>query len=108
VPGTGPVPAGRDDERRGGRTAAAAKRGCVTTEVPEPDEPHCPDCGASVAPDDARAHECDPDDVLDYRLFLDRVEPVTLNEELTAYLASPRGQFEAWYAERERQRGGHG
>lgn len=65
----------------------------------------CPDCGASVARNDAHCHECEPDDVLDYRLFLERQEPVTLNEELAAYLASPRGQFEAWYAEHERHRG---
>jgi hypothetical protein len=77
----------------------------VPIELPEPDEESCPDCGASVAREDAHAHECEPDDVLDYRLFLERVEPVTLNEELAAYLASPRGQFEAWYAERQRRRG---
>jgi hypothetical protein len=98
VPGTGPVPAGQGRERReGGET------GGVPTEVPEPDEMPCPDCGASVAPDEARWHECEPDDVLDYRRFLERQEPVTLNEELTAYLASPRGRFEAWYAERQRR-----
>jgi hypothetical protein len=79
------------------------KRGSVPTELPEPDDMPCPDCGSSVAREDAHTHECEPDDVVDYRLFLERVEPVTLNEELTAYLASPRGQFEAWYAERQRR-----
>jgi hypothetical protein len=79
----------------------------VPTELPEPDGTPCPDCGAAVTRDEAPRHECEPDDVLDYRLFLEGVEPepVTLSEELTAYLASPRGQFEAWYAERQRRRG---
>jgi hypothetical protein len=81
------------------------ERGGVPTDFPEPDEMPCPDCGASVAREDAHRHECEPDDMLDHRLFLERVEPepVTLSEELAAYLASPRGQFEAWYAERQRQ-----
>jgi hypothetical protein len=94
--------------RDGGRGARGGdETGGVATEVPEHDgmpEMPCPDCGASVAREDAHAHDCEPDDVLDYPLFLERVEPVTLNEELAAYLASPRGQFEAWYAERERHR----
>jgi hypothetical protein len=78
-------------------------RGSVSIELPESDEESCPDCGASVAREDGHAHECVPDDVLDYRLFLERQEPVSLNEELAAYLASPRGQFEAWYAARQRR-----
>jgi hypothetical protein len=86
---------------------ATAETRHVPTELPEPDDTPCPDCGASVARDEAHGHECEPDDVLDHPLFLERVEPepVTLNEELTAYLASPSGQFEAWYAERQRRRG---
>jgi hypothetical protein len=55
--------------------------------------------------DDSPTHECSQDEVLDYRLFLDRQDEVTLNDEVTAYLASPQGQFEVWYAERERRRG---
>jgi hypothetical protein len=77
----------------------------VHIEVPEPEEMPCPDCGASVAREDAPTHECEPAEVLDYRLLLDRQPDVTLNDELTAYLTSPRGQFEAWYAERQRRRG---
>jgi hypothetical protein len=77
----------------------------VSIEVPEPEEMPCPDCGAPVAREEVQTHECEPDEALDYRLFLHRVEEVTLNDELTAYLASPRGQFEAWYAERQRRRG---
>jgi hypothetical protein len=77
----------------------------VHIEVPEPEEMPCPDCGASVAREDAPTHECEAAEVLDYRLLLDRQQDVTLSDELTAYLASPRGQFEAWYAERQRRRG---
>jgi hypothetical protein len=77
----------------------------VHIEVPKPEEMPCPDCGASVAREDAPTHECELAEVLDYRLLLDRQQDVTLSDELTAYLASPRGQFEAWYAERQRRRG---
>jgi hypothetical protein len=77
----------------------------VSIEVPEPEELPCPDCGASVGRDDVQTHECEADEELDYHLFLHREQEVTLTDELTAYLASPRGQFEAWYAERQRRRG---
>jgi hypothetical protein len=77
----------------------------VPIDVPEDEEARCPDCGGPVAREDARTHECDRDAVFDYRLFLDRQDEVTLNDEVTAYLASPQGQFEVWYAERERRRG---
>ena len=64
----------------------------MSIDVPENEETECPD-------------PAEPPEVLDYRLFLDRQDEVTLSDELTAYLASPQGQFEVWYAERERLRG---
>jgi hypothetical protein len=73
----------------------------VPIDVPEDDETACPECGGPVSP----PHECERDEVLDYRLLLDRQDEVTLSDEVTAYLASPQGQFELWYAERERRRG---
>ena len=76
----------------------------MAIDVPEDEQTACPDCGA-VARDDSPTHECSRDEVLDYRLFLDRQDEVTLNDEVSAYLASPQGQFEVWYAERERRRG---
>jgi hypothetical protein len=76
----------------------------VATELPEADRT-CPDCGAALTRAGARTHECEPDDVLDYRLFLDREKDVTLSDELAAFFASPQGQFEVWYAERQRRRG---
>jgi hypothetical protein len=89
----------RQDGRGLGAPAANAR--CVT-ELPDRNEMPRPDCGASLSREEAPRHECESQAVLDYRLFLERQEEVTLDDELAAYLASPRGRFEAWYAERQR------
>lgn len=63
----------------------------------------CDDCGASVERDERAGHECDRERRLDYEVFQVRDELRRFEAELAAYLALPRGRFEAWYAERERR-----
>ena len=63
----------------------------------------CPDCGASLERRDD-AHECERERWLEFQLFQLRDEIDELEAELAQYLASPRGRFELYYAERERAR----
>ena len=74
--------------------------------VPQPRYMPCPDCGASVARSEAKAHVCERERWLDYQLFQQREEVAGLLAEVADYLASPQGRFEAWCAERDRRRGG--
>ena len=62
----------------------------------------CDDCGASVARDESGRHECDPERRLDFVIFQLRDEVARLDVELGAYLDSPNGRFESWYAEHQR------
>ena len=71
--------------------------------LPHPRHMPCPDCGESVAADERRAHRCDDDRWLTYQLFQLRDEIASLEEQVAAYLASPRGRFELWDAEQRRR-----
>ena len=64
----------------------------------------CDDCGASVARNEGGRHECDPERRLDYLIFQLRGEVASFEVELGAYLDSPNGRFESWYAEHQRRR----
>jgi hypothetical protein len=67
----------------------------------------CPDCGESIDRRESADHVCDEERRLDYQLFQLREEVAALEVELSGWLASARGRFEAFYAERERRlRGG--
>jgi hypothetical protein len=63
----------------------------------------CPDCGSSVERAHAAAHRCDPERRLDDEVFALRHELAAVESEIAAYLASPQGRFELWYAARERR-----
>ena len=63
----------------------------------------CPECGASVAAAEADDHVCDPERLLDYRVFQLREEVAGFDGALGEYLDSPRGRFAQWLAERERE-----
>ena len=63
----------------------------------------CPECGASLAEEDRDEHVCDSERRLDYQMFQLRDEIACFDGELGAYLLSPEGRFEAWYAERMRR-----
>jgi len=68
----------------------------------------CPDCGASLDEEERATHACERERWLDYQLFQLRHEVAAFEGELQAYLASLRGQFEAWYAARQREGGASG
>ena len=62
----------------------------------------CTECGASVAADEREQHVCDPERVLDFRMFQAREEVAGFESLLSRYLESPQGRFAQWLAERER------
>jgi hypothetical protein len=66
----------------------------------------CPDCGASIDHLDSGEHRCEQERWLDYQLFQLRDECDRFDEELGAYLDSPHGRFEQWYAARSRRSAG--
>ncbi len=61
----------------------------------------CPACGAAIALDGGD-HVCDDDRRRWHQLFLVNAEIEQLEHEVRAYLSSPEGRFEAFYAERQR------
>lgn len=63
----------------------------------------CTECGASVAVAVRNGHVCDPERLLDYRMFQLRDEVVGFEDGLRGYLDSPHGRFAQWIAERERR-----
>jgi hypothetical protein len=62
----------------------------------------CPDCGGSVDRTESASHVCEGERRLDYQLFQARREVDAFEAELGAYLESPRGRFDLWYAARRR------
>jgi hypothetical protein len=64
----------------------------------------CERCGASVETRAALAHLCDGERWLDFKLFELRGEIESFDDALGGWLATPRGRFEQFYAERERGR----
>jgi len=69
---------------------------------PQPHYMPCLDCGASVARAESGGHVCAPERRLDFAIFQLRGELEQFDAQLTAYLKTPRGQFEAWYAANRR------
>jgi hypothetical protein len=69
---------------------------------PQPRYMPCAECGASVARAEAELHVCDPERRADFAFLQLREERERFDEQLTTYLESPRGRFEAWYASRRR------
>jgi hypothetical protein len=65
----------------------------------------CAECGASVEHAAAGAHVCDTERLLDFRLFQLREEIAAFDAQLAEWLASTRGRFATWIAERERRAG---
>lgn len=62
----------------------------------------CTECGASVDAAERDEHVCDPDRVLDFRMFQVREEVASFDDLLHAYLSSSAGRFAQWLAEHER------
>ena len=69
-----------------------------------PTPPHmpCADCGAAIERCDKEAHVCDPERLVDYRMFQLRDEVAGVEDEVSAYFDSPEGRFELWRAQRQR------
>jgi hypothetical protein len=64
----------------------------------------CSECGASLARGEEDRHVCDEHRRLKYQLIQLRAEVAGFDDHLAAYLDSPQGRFELWYAARERSR----
>jgi len=62
----------------------------------------CEECGASVARRDRESHVCDEQRRLDYAMFQLRSDAAAFDEQWRVFLASPRGRFGAYDAERRR------
>jgi hypothetical protein len=62
----------------------------------------CEDCGVAVPVNEGDIHECEPERRLEFQLLRLRPGIVAFEADLRAFLASPRGRFELWYAERQR------
>ena len=72
--------------------------------IPQPAYMPCEECGASLAPSARDSHVCSELRRLDYQMTQLRPDIDAFDDDVTDYLDSPRGRFEAWYAERERRR----
>ena len=65
----------------------------------------CEDCGASVAKSEYEAHVCEPNRRVEYQMTQHRMDIAGVEDEIRTYFDSPKGRFEAWYAERKRRLG---
>ena len=63
----------------------------------------CVECGTSLDRTASAPHVCDAEQVLDLRLFQLRDEVAAFDAQLAEWLASARGRFAAWIAERDRR-----
>ena len=62
----------------------------------------CSDCGATVNDAAFGEHVCDPEQWLDHQMVILQDDVAALTDEIHAYLASPEGRFDVWWAERGR------
>jgi len=62
----------------------------------------CPDCGAPVPHEEEESHRCERRRYVEYQMLLLRPEVIAFEEQLEAWLETPRGRFAAYYAARER------
>ena len=64
----------------------------------------CTQCGTSVAAAELDVHVCDPERLLDYRMFQLREEVAGFEAGFRRYFDSAQGRFAQWLAERERRK----
>jgi hypothetical protein len=64
----------------------------------------CPGCGVILPRERASEHDCEHDKWVAYQVGCFRSEIERIDVELSSYLQTSRGRFEAWYAERTRLR----
>jgi hypothetical protein len=63
----------------------------------------CDECGASIERTELAAHVCERERLLDFQVFGLRDEIDGFEGQLGAYLGTPHGRFEAWFAARSRR-----
>jgi len=73
---------------------------------PQPRYMPCSECGAAVERANTDEHVCDRAQLVEYQMFQLRDEVAAVEGEFGAYLDSPSGRFELWWAERERRSAG--
>lgn len=66
----------------------------------------CADCGASLDLRSDLGHTCDPERLLDYRMFGLREETGAFVPQFVQFLDTPKGRFESWLAARRVRRTG--
>jgi hypothetical protein len=71
--------------------------------LPQPAYMPCSECGASLARGEESRHVCNEERRLRYQIIQLRDEIAGFDDRLAAYLDSPQGRFELWYAERSRR-----
>lgn len=71
--------------------------------LPSPSHMPCEDCGASVPRIALSTHLCDAERLHSFQLFPFRDEIAAFDTQLTDWLASTRGRFSMWIAERDRR-----
>jgi hypothetical protein len=71
--------------------------------LPSPRHMPCERCGASVERGAEAAHVCDEERRLEFHFFALREGIDSFDDDWTAWLGSPRGRFELFYAERTRR-----
>jgi hypothetical protein len=71
----------------------------MSTDLTRPRRAHCPSCGHAGA---TATHVCDPEQVLDWQVFLLRDEIDRFEQDFGAYLTSGAGAIAQWLAERTR------
>jgi hypothetical protein len=81
--------------------ARSANDRCAMFGFPQSRFMPCAECGASVQRG-AGTHLCEPERLLDFRLFHLREEISAFDAQLAAWLETTRGRFAAWLAERDR------
>jgi hypothetical protein len=64
----------------------------------------CAECGESVDRSAALSHSCEPQRRLAYQMLARHHEIASFEAELRVFLASTKGQFEAWLAARDVRR----
>ena len=72
--------------------------------IPQPANMPCDECGVSLPVGARDGHVCSEQRRLEYQLCQLRGEVEAFTGQFTAYLESPHGRFELWYAQRERWR----
>lgn len=77
----------------------------MTEPPPEGRYRPCVECGAWVELDATDTHVCDKERALDFRIFQLRGEIAAFDAQLARWLATARGRFAAWIAERDRLAG---